>query len=123
MNHNQTCRLVGGGVLALIVASLLVPSVPGAPAPEPELKIAVNATTIESFPVFLAAESLSRTDKDHQVRIVPVPNGRVAMAQLVSGAADAATGSETQALLNTVTDPRIRIVVTLSECRYRIVAR
>jgi NitT/TauT family transport system substrate-binding protein len=47
----------------------------------------------------------------------------MAMAQLVGGMADAATGSETQALLNSVTDPRIRIVLTLSECRYRIVAR
>ena len=45
------------------------------------------------------------------------------MAQLVSNAADAATGSETQALLNSVNDPRIRIILTLSECRYRIIAR
>jgi NitT/TauT family transport system substrate-binding protein len=50
-------------------------------------------------------------------------NGRAAMAELVSGRADAATGSETQALLNSVADPRIRIVLTLSECRYRIIAR
>ena len=45
------------------------------------------------------------------------------MAQLVSGEVDAATGSETQALLNSVAEPRIRIIVTLSECRYRIIAR
>jgi NitT/TauT family transport system substrate-binding protein len=45
------------------------------------------------------------------------------MAQLLSGAVDAATGSETQALLNSAADPRVRIVITLSECRYRIVAR
>jgi NitT/TauT family transport system substrate-binding protein len=45
------------------------------------------------------------------------------MAQLVSGAVDAATGSETQVLLNSVADPRLRIVVTLADCRYRIVAR
>src|SRR5262249_1746225 len=48
---------------------------------------------------------------------------RSAMAQLVSGAVDAATGSETQALLNSVAEPRIRIILTLAECRYRIVAR
>jgi NitT/TauT family transport system substrate-binding protein len=58
-----------------------------------------------------------------RIHLVPTPNGRNAMAQLVSGAVDAATGSETQALLNSVADPRIRIVLTLSECRYRIVAR
>ena len=45
------------------------------------------------------------------------------MSQLLSGAADLATGSETQALLNSVTEPRLRIVLTLAECRYRIIAR
>jgi NitT/TauT family transport system substrate-binding protein len=45
------------------------------------------------------------------------------MSQLVSGAADLATGSETQALLNSLTEPRLRIILTLAECRYRIVAR
>jgi len=84
---------------------------------QPTLKIAVNMTTIESFPIIAAIE------KTNGVELVPATNGRNAMAQLVSGAADAATGSETQALLNSVNDPRIRIVLTLSECRYRIVAR
>jgi sulfonate transport system substrate-binding protein len=41
----------------------------------------------------------------------------------VNGMVDAATGSETQALLNSVAQPDLRIVLTLSECRYRIVAR
>jgi NitT/TauT family transport system substrate-binding protein len=36
---------------------------------------------------------------------------------------DAATGSETQALLASVAQPDLRIVLTLSECRYRLVAR
>src|SRR5262249_8072543 len=77
---------------------------------ESTLKIAVNTTTIESFPILAAAGKVSG------VELLPVQNGRNAMAQLVSGAADAATGSETQALLNSVSDPRIRIVLTLSEC-------
>jgi len=82
-----------------------------------ELKIAVNVTTIESFPVFIAAESM------REVQLDSAPNGRVAMSQLVSGAVDAATGSETQVLLNATAEPRLRILVTLAECRYRIVAR
>ena len=90
---------------------------------EPELKIAVNATTIESFPIFAAADLLAELDNNPRIQLVPTPNGRAAMAQLVSGAVDAATGSETQALLNSVADPRVRIVITLSECRYRIIAR
>src|SRR5215470_4646212 len=69
----------------------------------PELKIAVNSTTIESFPVFAAAETLST-----QIQLVRSPSGRNAMSQLLNGEVDAATGSETQALLNSVADPRIR---------------
>jgi sulfonate transport system substrate-binding protein len=96
--------------LALLAVAALV-------AAEPELRIAVNSTTIESFPLFVAAAAIP------QIQLLPTPNGRSAMAQLVSGAVDAATGSETQALLNSMSDPRIRIVLTLSECRYRIIAR
>jgi predicted transcriptional regulator len=84
-------------------------------AAQPELRVAVNQTTIESAPLFLNAVS--------GVRVIPVPSGRTASAQLVSGMVDAATGSETQALLNSVAQPDLRIVLTLAECRYRMVAR
>src|SRR5262249_21712406 len=70
------------------------------------------------FPVFAAAEALSM-----QIQLVRSPSGRNAMSQLLNGEVDAATGSETQALLNSVADPRIRIILTLAECRYRIIAR
>jgi NitT/TauT family transport system substrate-binding protein len=80
------------------------------------MKIAVNATTIESAPIFLA-------ERKPAVQIVPVPNGRAAMAQLLNGSVDAATGSETQMLLNSIAEPGIRIVLTLAEARYRIIAR
>src|SRR6185369_7908728 len=81
-----------------------------------QIKIAVNATTIESAPIFLA-------DRIPGVEIVPVPNGRVAMERLLHGDVDAATGSETQALLNSVAEPGIRIILTLAEARYRIIVR
>jgi sulfonate transport system substrate-binding protein len=103
-------------VFVLLSAALAALSVSAQPA-ESTLKIAVNMTTIESFPILAAAARV------HGVEILPSQNGRNAMAQLVSGNADAATGSETQALLNSVNDPRIRIILTLSECRYRIIAR
>jgi NitT/TauT family transport system substrate-binding protein len=103
-------------VLALLTAGLLGFSLSGRPA-DPNLKIAVNMTTIESFPLLAAAGKVSG------VELLPAVNGRNAMAQLVNSTADAATGSETQALLNSLSDPRIRIVLTLSECRYRIIAR
>jgi NitT/TauT family transport system substrate-binding protein len=87
------------------------------------LKIAVNSTTIESFPVFAAAAGMSANGEGSRIELVPVPNGRAAMSELVSGTADLATGSETQALLNSLTEPRLRIILTLAECRYRIIAR
>jgi len=87
-----------------------------ASAASAQIKIAVNATTIESAPIFLA-------ERTSAVQIVPVPNGRVAMAQLLNGSVDAATGSETQMLLNSIAEPGIRIIMTLAEARYRIIAR
>jgi sulfonate transport system substrate-binding protein len=81
-----------------------------------QIKVAVNATTIESAPIFLA-------ERTPGVQIVPVPNGRVAMEQLLHGSVDAATGSETQMLLNSIAEPGIRIVLTIAEARYRIIAR
>lgn len=90
---------------------------------EPALKIAVNSTTIESFPVFAAVDAMPASAAGASVQLIPAANGRIAMSQLVGATADAATGSETQALLNSVAEPRIRIILTLAECRYRIVAR
>jgi NitT/TauT family transport system substrate-binding protein len=42
---------------------------------------------------------------------------------LVDHTADAATNSETQILLRSVDNPELRIVMTVAECDYRIVAR
>ena len=81
-----------------------------------QIKIAVNRTTIESAPLFLA-------ERIPGVELVPVPTGRVAMEQLLHGSVDAATGSETQMLLNSIAEPGIRVVLTLAEARYRIIAR
>ena len=76
------------GFLRVLAASQTLPLMSGA---EPELRVAVNQTTIESASLFL--------QETRGVRIVPVASGRIASSQLVSGVVDAATGSETQALL------------------------
>jgi NitT/TauT family transport system substrate-binding protein len=70
-------------------------------------------TTIESAPVFLAAAELGDA-----VRVVAG-----GIPQLTSGDADLATNAETQALLRSVADPSLRIILTLAECTYRIVGR
>jgi NitT/TauT family transport system substrate-binding protein len=82
--------------------------------PPPAIRVAVNMTTIESTPVFLAA----RDAKD--VRL-DVRSGGIPL--LLDGGVDAATNSETQALIRSVARPDLRIVMTVSECAYRIVAR
>jgi len=87
-----------------------------AAAAHAEIRIAVNSATIESAPIFLA-------ERSPDVRVIPVPSARVAMEQLLRGSVDAATGSETQLLLNSIAEPGIRIIVTLAEARYRIIAR
>lgn len=84
-------------------------------AADATLAVAVNQTTIESAAFFI--------QQIPGIRVVPVPNGRAASAELVAGRVDAATGSETQALLNSVAQPNLRIVLTLCECRYRMIAR
>ncbi|MEI9812227.1 MAG: ABC transporter substrate-binding protein [Acidobacteriota bacterium] len=80
-----------------------------------ELRIAVNQTTLESSPLLVR--------EIPGVRVVLVENGRAASAQLVGGMVDAATGSETQALVNSVQQTDLRIILTLAESHYRMVAR
>lgn len=104
--------------LSLLVSGLLAAGagvVRGqeAPAARP-LRFAVNMTTIESAPVFLAAEGPSGAG-------IGVSSGGIPL--LVSGEADAATNAETQALLRSAASPNLRIVLTVAECYYRIVAR
>lgn len=99
-------------LLQLLAATPLLHYARGADA---TLAVAVNQTTIESAAFFI--------QQIPGIRVVPVPNGRAASAELVAGRVDAATGSETQALLNSVAQPDLRIVLTLCECRYRMIAR
>ncbi len=82
--------------------------------PAQQIRVAVNMTTIESAPVFLAAQNA------RDVRIDLTSGG---IPLLLDGGGDAATNSETQALIRSVARPDLRIIMTVSECAYRIVAR
>jgi NitT/TauT family transport system substrate-binding protein len=83
-------------------------------APTPPLRIAVNMTTVESAPVFLAAQRAAGS-------AMTLASGGIPL--LVNRTADAATNSETQILLRSVESPDLRIVMTVAECEYRLVAR
>ena len=79
----------------------------------PNLVVAGNTTTLELAPVLLAAKS------DYP-GVAKVMNGSI--ANLWTGA-DLATNAETQALVQSVTHANLRIVFTVCEGIYRIVAR
>jgi NitT/TauT family transport system substrate-binding protein len=85
-----------------------------AQAAPPPLRVAVNMTTVESAPVFLAAQGAAGGE-------MALTGGGIPL--LVDRTADAATNSETQILLRSVDNPELRIVMTVAECDYRIVAR
>ncbi|TGX54422.1 ABC transporter substrate-binding protein [Sphingomonas gei] len=109
----------------LIASSACVPRggpVPGCvPAP---LKVSGSTATLEIAPVLLAA-------RDHYPAGAVVTNGGIAnlMSAIparqprTDGLADVATHAETQALRYSVGNPDIRIILTITEGRYRIIAR
>jgi len=108
------------GILATVTVSLtLAATIPAAglpgqaPGKNGTFTVAVNTSTIEAGPVYV-------------VEVGPgahfmVINGGV--RDLAGGRAQAATNSETQMLLASTTNPKIRMLLTLAEGRYRIIGR
>jgi sulfonate transport system substrate-binding protein len=73
-----------------------------------------GARWIELSPVLVAANSF-------YPQKLEVPSGGV--VSITSGAADVATNAETQLLRESMTNPDLRIIMTVSESFYRLVAR
>jgi sulfonate transport system substrate-binding protein len=99
------------------LAGLLLQSCATAP-PQPEaplvpIKVA-GARWIELSPVVVAANSFYPQQ-------LTVPSGGV--VSITSGAADLATNAETQLLRESIANPDLRIIMTVSESYYRLVAR
>ncbi len=80
----------------------------------PELKVAGNMTTIELTPVLVAANGLYKGP-------ITVSNGGIPI--LVKGEVDLATNAETQLLRQSVDDPSLRVIFTVAESYYRVVAK
>jgi sulfonate transport system substrate-binding protein len=76
-----------------------------------KLRVGVNLTTIETVPIYLAAEGLD----------VELTGG--AIPTLTDGKVDVVTNAETQAILRSTARPDIRVILTVAEYGYRIVAR
>jgi sulfonate transport system substrate-binding protein len=117
MHTNRFLR-VGAGLAALLAFGFLTMSCASPPPTKPTtalvpIKVA-GARWIELSPVVVAAEYLY----PHKLT---VPSGGV--TSITSKAADLATNAETQLLRESVTNPDLRIIMTVSESFYRLVGR
>jgi NitT/TauT family transport system substrate-binding protein len=94
--------------LGILVAVLLQPQA------LPPLRVSGNTTTIELSPVLVAANGIYPGP-------ITVTNGGI--PNIMDGSADVATNAETQLLRQSVDDPNLRVIFTVAESFYRIVAR
>jgi len=96
--------------LALGILSVLLLQ----PQTLPPLRVSGNTTTIELSPVLVAANGI-------YPGAITVTNGGI--PNIMDGSADVATNAETQLLRQSVDDPNLRVIFTVAESFYRIVAR
>jgi sulfonate transport system substrate-binding protein len=100
---------------ALVAACLALTAVVLAPpCTEAQLRVYGNTSTIELAPVLLAAQELGDA--------VSVTNGGIPDL-FDDSVADLATNAETQALRQSADHPYLRVIFTVAEGFYRIVAR
>jgi NitT/TauT family transport system substrate-binding protein len=116
MNSKTLRKIIGYGwaVVGLGLLTVSFASIFGqAQSSLAPIKVA-GARWIELSPVVVAAESF-------YPQKLTVPSGGV--TSITSKAADLATNAETQLLRESVTNPDLRIIMTVSESFYRLVAR
>ena len=111
-----------GTIAGLLAPILLLPGCAATtaeqarPAPAAPLAVSGATMTVEIAPVLLAVRTLYPNGP-------AVQNGGVPSLIRAENPADVATNAETQALRQSVKRPDIRIIMTLVEGHYRIVAR
>jgi NitT/TauT family transport system substrate-binding protein len=99
---------------ALLLAFLLIAHSTPAQQPTLPLRVAGNTSTIELSPVFLAGNGIYPGP-------ITVTNGGI--PNIMDGSVDVATNAETQLLRQSVDDPNLRVIFTVAESFYRIVAK
>ena len=110
--RNSALRLALPAIAALLVQGCTAVPVKDE-SPLVPIKVA-GARWIELSPVIVAAGHF-------YPQKLEVPSGGV--VSITSGAADIATNAETQLLRESVTNPDLRIIMTVSESFYRLVGR
>jgi NitT/TauT family transport system substrate-binding protein len=91
----------------------VLPMIPHSAAAE-KLRVGINLTTIETLPIYLAADGPLGPALELTGGAIPL---------LTAGKVDAVTNAETQAILRSTANPNIRVIMTVAEYSYRIVAR
>jgi hypothetical protein len=108
-------RKIGTSPVSIVAAAwmsgLLV--VPNAAVAE-KLRVGVNLTTIETLPIYLVESEPAGAG-------IALSGG--AIPALTAGNVDVVTNAETQAILRSTANPEIRVILTVAEYGYRIVAR
>src|SRR3982751_3683656 len=96
------------------IAAILIVAVLFQPQTLPPLRVAGNMTTIELSPVLVASNGIYPGP-------ITIINGGI--PNIMDGSVDVATNAETQLLRQSVNDPSLRVIFTVAESFYRIVAR
>jgi NitT/TauT family transport system substrate-binding protein len=109
---------IGGLLLAALLGASAAPAEDKTAAP---IAVFGNRATIELAPVLLAAERSGASVKMGGVNNLVGEPGAPGYSS--EGLADVATNAETQTLRFSVRNPNIRIVMTVTEGLYRMVAR
>ena len=112
------------GVRALAALALVATGAARAADDPGPIAVYGNKTTLEIAPVLLAAEKTYAGKATVSMGSVTNLVGAPSMPEAgSSGIADVATNAETQALRYSVQHPEMRIIMTVTEGLYRIVAR
>ena len=93
--------------------------------PADTLRVFGNTSLLEMAPVLVAAKDIyaGKALVEHG-SVMALWGKASALASLTSvGRADIATNSETQTLLGSAAGPDLRVIFTVAECPYRIIAR
>jgi sulfonate transport system substrate-binding protein len=99
----------------VIIAATCVGCLLAAPTGATEkLRVGVNLTTIETLPIWLV-------EKEPAGAGITISGGNI--PSLTSGAADVATHAETQAVRRSSANPDIRVILTVADYAYHVVAR
>jgi sulfonate transport system substrate-binding protein len=79
-----------------------------------KLRVGVNLTTIETLPIWLV-------EREPEGSAIAISGGNI--PSLTAGHVDVATHAETQAVRRSPANPDIRVILTVAEYAYHIVAR